>query len=171
MGIEWIWNAPQSELTGEADYVATKPFTAGDGELQPGDDIDKTAHSVRSLRTLHDQRYIALKSRWDHFHGPQEEPFEHGPKTTAEPVEPEFEEPEPQDPVELVDPIELVETETEVVTAETSDVASDSSVDATKAFAKHEGFGKYAVLIGDTKVARGLSKEEAEAQAGELNAA
>jgi hypothetical protein len=165
MGVEWIWNAPLSELTGEAEYVASQSFVDDEVTLLPGDLINKKAHSVRSLRQLHDQRYLALKSRWDYFHGPQEQPFEHGPPAVETPAD------------QNLDPEQGEEhgqgdkdkTEEGGDSQSASDEIETAPADATQAYARHEGFGKYAVMIGETKVARGLTRDDADAQAKELN--
>lgn len=181
MSIAWIWSGRTAEFKNDAEYVAAKSFLCGDKELQPGDLIDKTAVSVRRLRQLHDQRYVALKTRWETYWAEKPQ------NDVVEGVELQEQEQEPIVAIETIavespsalDDVMTEQNLSEIVTTPMEESAAPETLTTApvetpveqpvKATARYEGKGKWAVMIGDVKVADGLSKSDAVAQADELN--
>jgi hypothetical protein len=178
MSIAWIWSGKSAQFKNDAEYVAARSITLGETALQSGDLIDNTAVSVRRLRQLHDQRYVALKDRWVAYWSEKqdveaEQDVLSSSKTLDEHVQVNISPTLEQIPETELSKLDKAPADTsdDVAVAEPTPVVQHEikAAEPVKATAQHEGQGKWAVMIGDVKVADGLSKKDAAAQADELN--
>jgi hypothetical protein len=163
MSFNWIWIGRDAKFSPDHEFVAAKIVMIGGTEIMPGEPIDRSTVSTRRLRQLYERRRVARADRWQRYHGTKANPVEEIPESDTKPVEPLADGPASEPPAAL--------SETPVIHAPASADEPPLVPRETLAVAslKHEGFGKWSVMVGDDTLEKGLTKEAAQAKADELN--